>query len=152
MKLEGLVTANANFKILEDGSIVAVNGKFEGEVKATSGSFGVMTFSGEIYDSSTGRISFGVPDTSYTVISTSESELGRNSNIYIRNDIGVYGLVATAEVAILTYGDVEINGDLSASGTLKVGGKTLTTKNASLMSYDNEGNAIWDTITYLTLV
>lgn len=39
VKLEGLVTANDNFKILEDGSIEAVNGKFTGEVNATSGTF-----------------------------------------------------------------------------------------------------------------
>lgn len=35
--LEGLVTANENFKILEDGSIEAVNGKFTGSIDATSG-------------------------------------------------------------------------------------------------------------------
>lgn len=40
--LEGLVTANGNFKILEDGSIETTNGKFSGEIKATSGSFGAM--------------------------------------------------------------------------------------------------------------
>ncbi|MGM9703191.1 MAG: hypothetical protein ACI3YZ_06555, partial [Prevotella sp.] len=32
--LEGLVTANENFKVLEDGSIEAVNGKFQGVVSA----------------------------------------------------------------------------------------------------------------------
>ena len=40
IKLEGLVTANQNFKILNDGSIEAVNGKFRGQVNATSGSIG----------------------------------------------------------------------------------------------------------------
>lgn len=40
IKLEGLVTANGNFKILEDGSIEAMNGKFGGEVNATSGKIG----------------------------------------------------------------------------------------------------------------
>ena len=35
--LEGLVTANGNFKILEDGSIVATNGKFTGEINADKG-------------------------------------------------------------------------------------------------------------------
>ena len=39
IKLEGLVTANENFKILEDGSIEAVNGKFSGKLEATTGSF-----------------------------------------------------------------------------------------------------------------
>lgn len=40
IQLEGLVTANGNFKILEDGSIEAMNGKFGGEVNATSGKIG----------------------------------------------------------------------------------------------------------------
>lgn len=37
--LEGLVTANENFKILEDGSIEANNGKFGGTLKGVSGTF-----------------------------------------------------------------------------------------------------------------
>ena len=40
IQLEGIVTANGNFKILEDGSIETVNGKFIGEVNATSGKIG----------------------------------------------------------------------------------------------------------------
>ena len=40
IKLEGLVTANQNFKIKEDGSIEAVNGKFTGEINASSGTIG----------------------------------------------------------------------------------------------------------------
>jgi hypothetical protein len=40
IKLEGLVTANGNFRILEDGSIEAANGVFKGEIEATKGSIG----------------------------------------------------------------------------------------------------------------
>lgn len=40
IKLEGLVTANGNFRILEDGSIEAANGVFKGEIEATSGTVG----------------------------------------------------------------------------------------------------------------
>ena len=40
ISLEGLVTANGNFKILEDGSIETINGKFLGEVVAISGKLG----------------------------------------------------------------------------------------------------------------
>lgn len=36
---EGLVTANENFKILEDGTVEAKNGKFSGHVEADSGKF-----------------------------------------------------------------------------------------------------------------
>lgn len=38
--LEGLVTANDNFRILEDGSIEAQNGVFRGRIDATSGTIG----------------------------------------------------------------------------------------------------------------
>lgn len=40
IELEGIVTANSNLKILEDGSMEAVNGKFAGKVTADSGTIG----------------------------------------------------------------------------------------------------------------
>lgn len=40
IQLEGLVTANENFKILADGSIEAVNGKFKGEINSNKGNIG----------------------------------------------------------------------------------------------------------------
>ena len=40
IQLEGLVTANGNFKILEDGSIETKNGKFTGEIDANTGKIG----------------------------------------------------------------------------------------------------------------
>ncbi len=40
ISLEGIVTANNNFKVLEDGSIEAVNGKFKGNIEAISGKIG----------------------------------------------------------------------------------------------------------------
>lgn len=40
IQLEGIVTANGNFKILEDGSIETLNGKFSGEIKADVGYIG----------------------------------------------------------------------------------------------------------------
>lgn len=43
IQLEGIVTANGNFKILEDGSIETINGKFSGEINATSGKIGGFT-------------------------------------------------------------------------------------------------------------
>lgn len=43
IKLEGLVTANGNFKILEDGSIEAVNGKFKGDINSDTGTIGGFT-------------------------------------------------------------------------------------------------------------
>lgn len=40
IQLEGIVTANGNFKILEDGSIEAKNGKFTGEIESYKGTIG----------------------------------------------------------------------------------------------------------------
>lgn len=40
IKLEGLVTVYDNFKVLEDGSIEAKNGKFTGQITSTSGTIG----------------------------------------------------------------------------------------------------------------
>lgn len=45
IQLEGLVTANKNFKVLEDGSIEAVNGKFTGEINAQKGFIGGFVIS-----------------------------------------------------------------------------------------------------------
>lgn len=39
IQFEGLVTANNNFKILEDGSIETINGKFSGELNGVTGTF-----------------------------------------------------------------------------------------------------------------
>lgn len=47
IQLEGLVTANENFKILEDGSIEAKNGKFTGEINASNGNIGNLIISSD---------------------------------------------------------------------------------------------------------
>ncbi len=46
INLNGLVTANSNFKILADGSMEAKNGKFVGDVTATSGKIAGFKISG----------------------------------------------------------------------------------------------------------
>ncbi len=43
IQLEGIVTANGNFKILEDGSMESVNGKFSGTVSGSKISGGTVT-------------------------------------------------------------------------------------------------------------
>lgn len=47
IQFEGLVTANENFKILEDGSIEAKNGKFTGEINASNGNIGNLVISSD---------------------------------------------------------------------------------------------------------
>lgn len=46
IQLEGLVTANGNFKILEDGSIETVNANISGKISATSGEIAGFSISG----------------------------------------------------------------------------------------------------------
>lgn len=46
IQLEGLITANGNFKILEDGSIETINGKFTGEINANKGTIGGFIIDG----------------------------------------------------------------------------------------------------------
>ena len=51
--LEGIVTANSYFKILDDGSMEATNGKFSGQVTASTGLIGGWTIaSGSLYSGS----------------------------------------------------------------------------------------------------
>lgn len=47
IQLEGIVTANENFKILADGSIEAKNGKFTGEINASNGNIGELVISSD---------------------------------------------------------------------------------------------------------
>lgn len=54
--LEGIVTANENFKVLEDGSIEAINGKFNGNVKGS-------IFKGNSNDSIELKIGTNIEDT-----------------------------------------------------------------------------------------
>lgn len=55
--LEGIVTANSRFKILEDGSMEAVNGKFSGKITATEGAIGDFKISDGALKSSDVKLS-----------------------------------------------------------------------------------------------
>ena len=63
IELEGLVTANQNFKILNDGSIEAKNGKFRGQVNADSGEIGGFTIGSSMIGTGdeTGGTVFSLP-------------------------------------------------------------------------------------------
>lgn len=47
IELEGIITANQNFKVLQDGSIEANNGKFTGVIEAISGRLGGFYIAGQ---------------------------------------------------------------------------------------------------------
>lgn len=74
IQLEGIVTANNNFKVLLDGSIEAVNGKFTGDIISTNATITGGTFT-QINSSNTqvAKISNGIFNgTSFTCYSFSD--------------------------------------------------------------------------------
>lgn len=77
IKLEGLITANGNFKILEDGTIETIKGKFTGEINAQKGLIGGFVISnGHIGGTNVSYDSDGK-------ISVSES----NNGLFLYNDM-----------------------------------------------------------------
>lgn len=125
ISLEGLVTANQNFKVLEDGSIEAVNGKFTGEIYATSGKF-----EGEIVSSKAtitgGSMIIKAADNDYKAI-----------DIYWGNPNtqGEDGYYTTQISPGLVYG-YGYNGGHSGSFRLDFDGLTLTGAGANIRCLD----------------
>lgn len=99
IKLEGLVTANGNFKIKEDGSIETTNGKFTGEVDARSGKIGG-------FDIANGRIG-----------NSRNSAMSGNSGMTIT---GSYVRAGTAG----NYGAIgsDLSGSMISGGALRYSG------------------------------
>ena len=125
ISLEGLVTANENFKVLEDGSIEAKNGKFTGEIYATSGKF-----EGEIVSSKAtitgGSMIIKAADNDYKAI-----------DIYWGNPNtqGEDGYYTTQISPGLVYG-YGYNGGHSGSFRLDFDGLTLTGAGANIRCLD----------------
>ena len=113
IRLEGLITANGYFKVLEDGSIEAVNGKFKGHIDALTGTIAGFDFTddsikGGLYYNDNGKFfrisplsSFsgdgeGGSNPNYATIDLGTVEPGGqiNTNIHLRNDgYARFGLV-----------------------------------------------------------
>ncbi len=55
IELEGIVTANQNFKILADGSVEAKNGKFTGRIESTTGKIGGFDIGGNYIGTGQGQ-------------------------------------------------------------------------------------------------
>ena len=120
ISLEGLVTANENFKVLEDGSIEAKNGKFTGEIYATSGKF-----EGEIVSSKATITGGSVNITSdgsklaYIALTSTNVPIGYGDKIgTIATQIGSDGIACQSE---------KFRGDFNALGIYLAEG------------YENEG-------------
>lgn len=114
--LEGLVTANENFKILEDGSIEAKNGTFGGNIK-TSMKF--IENSDAIYNETTGKYTLGddlhiiaVDGASTIVLPTAIEYAG--ARVIINNTVTTYTAASQATTIqaqnSLIYGFYDGNG------------------------------------------
>lgn len=91
IKLEGLVTANSYFKILTNGSIEAVNGKFTGTITATSGTIGGWKIANSYLNSSAHNSSLNVD-----FVTKIDASLGNisftSSNSEYTTNIGIDGI------------------------------------------------------------
>ena len=108
IKLEGLVTANQNFKILADGSIESRNGKFFGEIQADTGKIGYFSIDSQgLYYGDLSKWT----DLSY------KQELAaiRPGLIRLQSEEGVFspGDVANVKVAIGNGADPTLTGSSS---------------------------------------
>lgn len=109
IQLEGIVTANGNFKILEDGSIEAKNGKFTGEIESYKGTIGGFT----IGNGRIGAEASQSGDGGFLAIYSNFFQVGGNSSyVMFGNDVipGTAGGAFTATGRIVnehpnTYGN-----------------------------------------------
>lgn len=136
IKLEGLVTANENFKILEDGSIQAQNGKFTGVVNATSGTFngpitsenakitgGSLSIGGNFSVDSVGTVRALFPElygSVYVFDGFNESPhtlISFSRNDYTLDVSGWTGSSILTSFKVDITGSLKVYGNLSATGT-----------------------------------
>ncbi len=128
IQFEGLVTANSNFKILADGSIEAVNGKFSGTITGSSFSTTGLYLAGNTIrlTTSNGKITDSNGNTLLYASSNGTLSLGEASSSLS----SIYGYASSINM----YGDSSVN--LYASGTttrLELG-STSTLLGASMAS------------------
>ncbi len=108
IKLEGLVTANNNFKILADGSIEAKNGTFTGNITGSTLTFGttkkIKAYPAKYSDGTEGVL-FGGKDADFSVSSYS---IGLNAdgggNVQIKSASGNVNVYASS-------GKIQLNGN-----------------------------------------
>lgn len=148
ISLEGIVTANERFKILEDGSMEATSGKFTGEIHATSGKFG-----GDI-----DATSFRVTKQEVTVELSINNSSKWLSGLYVHYDkydakYSSYGIELIAgpgtenNHTVIDYGQVTtprllVNGN--AEITYKLSAPTISATTITASSFNAGSNAsLW---------
>lgn len=121
IQLEGLVTANSNFRILEDGSIEAKNGVFIGEVQCQKGTIGGFTIDSVSIRSENG----------YTNPSTGEKYVSSRFALFSSGSpwLGFFDQYRTAQLGL----DTMPTGSAVGSAQLRIVNKTPS------QYYDNYG-------------
>ena len=109
IKLEGLVTANNNFKILLDGSIEAVNAKISGQVTADSGKIGGFDIGGGGLHAGSGS--------SYVGLSATDEAY----RMWVGAEKAADALYRVSKLGKLFATDAEISGQVTADSG-KIGG------------------------------
>lgn len=120
IELEGIVTANNNFKILEDGSMEAVNGKFAGKINADSGTIGGwdITLTGiqkESGDNTVFLLPGTNPNKDVWVIRVKDSNGNYTWPFIVRADGALYATNATITGNITTRGKLTFLNGLDSS-------------------------------------
>ena len=135
IKLEGIITANGNIKIHEDGSIECHNGSFTGEINANSGVFkNVRTSNNSLVIDENGNVS--IVGKISTASSGTKIEINPNSNsIKFYNskgyDVGGISFLdsggggTSVTYPRLKLDNIASNGNLTASTTLFAGSLSM---------------------------
>lgn len=135
IKLEGIITANGNIKIHEDGSIECHNGSFTGEINANSGVFkNVRTSNNSLVIDENGNVS--IVGKISTALSGTKIEINPNSNsIKFYNskgyDVGGISFLdsggggTSVTYPRLKLDNIASDGNLTASTTLFAGSLSM---------------------------
>lgn len=166
IQLEGLITANENFKVLADGSIEAKNGKFIGTIDATSGTIGGFNINWwgigkETQQGGTGNglsinqhyISIGTAET-YSYLgndgrgilidneSWDETWAGRFVNTKVREKQYNYGIYIDVENGTKNYG-LFSNAPLQAPAYISLTKKDITIDGTGTVTFEFENHNLF---------
>ncbi len=139
--LEGIVTANNNFRVLLDGSIEAVNGKFSGQITASSISGGSITGTTINGGTITGTSIIGgsISGTTFTQTGSTHSVTISNgtinaSLIQMSGSGGISSQISAGNIILINGSDsvtlsgaglIAPTGFISVGGPITIGGNTV---------------------------
>lgn len=151
INLSGLVTANENFKILNDGSMLAVNGVFRGDTHINGGGL-YLNYDPQFGDAT---IYMTAQDKSQAFYSTSGVSIGVNTDKRIRIDtitgisIFAYGnQTSIGAVNSSIGGYLEVNGSFNAKNVTTLDGLVMMNSQVTIKGYTTVENTISSTGIY----